>query len=191
MPARVAVSIGIKTSGKLPELPGALKGAHDFGDWAGAQGYTVHRVTDERGQPVTLQQLKTLIKSIVNDGDTERLLIYFAGHGTQPTFNAPFWLLSGWEEDSDEAVNVNLSFANAKRSGIAQIAIFADACRSNVTGGSTIGGGTIFPKAVASAGGHTEWDHFYSTRLGEEAQEVGGRTRPSPTGYSQTVPCKR
>jgi len=175
MGKKVAVSIGIKRTGRLPELPGAVNGAKKFGDWAEGQGYETHLVTDKTGD-VTVKTLKTLIKSIVDEGETERLIVYFAGHGIQPMANAPYWLLSRWEDDSDEAVNVNLSEQNAKRSGISQIAIFADACRSTARGAETVGGSSIFPKSPAALGAKgTQWDKYFASRLGDSAQEVSAK----------------
>jgi hypothetical protein len=108
-------------------------------------------------------------------------LLYFAGHGIQPTVNTAYWLLSRWENNSSEAINVNLSCYNAKRSGIGQIAIFADACRSTVPGAATVCGSSIFPifpKHAAAAGRQPQWDHFLASRLEEVAQEVPG-TKPA------------
>jgi hypothetical protein len=173
MRKQVAVAIGVRRAGGLADLPGAVNGAKEFHEWAGRQHYETHLVTDEGG-PVAVQTLKSLIKAIVDAGDVERLLIYFAGHGIQPSVNTTFWLLSRWEEDSDEAVNVNLSFANAKRSGIGQIAVFSDACRSTVKDAAYVGGGSIFPKPPNSVLKLPQWDHFLASRLGEIAQEVPG-----------------
>ena len=167
----VAVAIGIKRAGGLSELPGAVNGAKQIHNWVERQGYESHLVTDATGE-VTLARVKSLIKGIVDKGEAERLLIYFAGHGIQPVANSAYWLLSRWDEDSDEAVNVNLSFANAKRTGIVQIAVFADACRSSVPEAATVGGGSIFPKPPSAAGRLPQWDHFLASRLGEVARNA-------------------
>jgi hypothetical protein len=168
----VAVAIAVQRAGSLIALPGALEGARDFAKWADEQGYETHLVTDEHEQgTVTVFALRELMKRIVQE-QPDRLLLYFAGHGIQPSPNTPYWLLSGWEADSNEAVNVNLSNYNAKRSGIAQIAIFADACRSTVPGAAGVGGASIFPKSPPPAGRLPQWDHYYATRIEEIAQEV-------------------
>jgi len=170
----VALAIGLARAGSLPELPGAVNGAKEFHDWASLHDYETHLITDESGE-VTTHKLKAKIKAIIDDGKTERLVIYFAGHGIQPSVNTTYWLLSGWEADSDEAVNVNLSLSNAKRSGVSQIAVFADACRSTVPDGASVGGSSIFPKAAAAVGKLPQWDEFLASRLGESAQEVSAR----------------
>ena len=88
----VAVAIGIAHAGSLPELPGAVNGAKEFCDWAKQQGYDVHLVSDETAQ-ATVEKLKTSpSKSIIDEGETERLVIYFAGHGIQPSVNTAYWL---------------------------------------------------------------------------------------------------
>jgi len=173
MATYVAVAIGVANASGLPKLPGAVNGAEEFRDWAQQQGYETHLITDENG-PVTVQSLKAVIDSILQNGDAERLIIYFAGHGIEPVTNSAYWLLSNWEADSNEAVNFNLSFSNAKRSGIRQIAVFADACRSTVRDAASVGGGSIFPKSTISAIKIPQWDQFLASRLGEQAQEVRG-----------------
>ena len=167
----VAVAIGVARAGSLPELPGAVNGAKEFYDWADKHGYEAQLVTDET-EEVTVQKLTTAIKKIIDAGEAERLVIYFAGHGIQPSVNTPYWLLTHWEDDSNEAVNFNLSNYNAKRSGISQIAIFADACRANAPDAASVGGGSIFPKSVYSIGKSVQWDQFLASLLGESAQEV-------------------
>ncbi len=171
MGKQIAIAIGVQHAGRLTELPGAVNGAKEFQTWAQQRGYETHLVTDDAG-PVTVQNLKDLIKGIVDAGNAERLLIYFGGHGIEPVVGAQYWLLSGWENDSNEAVNVNLSSSNARRSGIRQIGIFADACRSTVNGASSVGGASIFPKSQATAGKLPQWDKFFGSRPDEEAQEV-------------------
>jgi Caspase domain len=178
----VAVAIGVARAGNsLPELPGAVNGAKEFHDWAEKQGYEAHLVTDESDE-VTVQTLKTEIRKIIDEGEAERLVIYFAGHGIQPSVSMPYWLLSRWAADSDEAVNFNLSTSNAKRSGIGQIAIFADACRSNAPDAASVGGSSIFPKATTSAGQLPQWDQFLASRLGESAQEVSATASTAAYG---------
>lgn len=160
---------------KLPSLPGAVQGAKEFAEWAKSHEYAFHLVTDEGNQRVTVQRLTDIVKAVLKD-IPERLLLYFAGHGIQPTSGTAYWLLSNWEDDSDEAVNVTLSLSNAKRSGIEQIGVFADACRSTVADAASVGGRSIFPKSATSLGKQPQWDQFFASRLGEIAQEVAARS---------------
>ena len=172
MTDRAVIAIGVKHAGDLVELPGAVNGAKEFARWAEAQGYSTTLITDE-ATPVTVARLKTAIKDVVK-GSAERLLIYFAGHGIQPSVNTAYWLLSNWQDDSDEAVNVSLSLANAKRTALEQISVFSDACRSTVKDAALVGGSSIFPKPSSSPAKLPQWDHFFASRLGEVSQEVPG-----------------
>ncbi len=172
MSQHAAIAIGVAHAGDLVELPGAVNGAKEFHRWAQAQGYATTLIIDEI-ESVTVERLKTAIKSSIAN-DTERLLIYFAGHGIEPSVNTAYWLLSNWQADSDEAVNVSLSLANAKRTALAQIAVFSDACRSTVTDAALVGGSSIFPKPGGSPAKLPQWDHFFASRLGEVSQEVPG-----------------
>jgi caspase domain-containing protein len=184
----VAVAIGIAHAGSLPELPGAVNGAKKFCDWAKQQGYEVHLVSDETAE-VTVEKLKTLIKDIIDEGETERLVIYFAGHGIQPSYNTAYWLLSRWDNDSDEAINFNLSFANAKRSAIDQIAVFGDACRSTVPDGHRWGEAAFSPRLLPRR---------LDNRNGISSSPVASGTvrkrsllamRPRPTVFLPAVCC--
>lgn len=187
MSKQVAVLIGVARAGKLPELQGAINDVKKFGVWAEAQGYEIHLISDEGG-PVTVDAVKGLIKRLVDPGDVERMLLYFAGHGIQPTVNTAYWLLSNWENDSDEAINVTLSLANAKRSGIAQIAVFADACRSTAPDAASVGGSSIFPKPQMGMAKQPQWDQFFASRLGESAQDVAGTDHSKSYGiFSKCV----
>ena len=168
---KIAISIGVSKAGSLPQLSGAVNGAKDFAEWADKAGYEKHLITDEAG-PVAAKLIKDVVAAIVKDGDTSRLIIYFAGHGTQPREGAQYWLLSDWENDANETVDVVLSASAAKRSGIAQISFIADACRSHVSGASTMSGSVIFPKRPPVAGPSPQWDQFYGARIDEDAQEV-------------------
>jgi hypothetical protein len=174
MDTQVAISIGVRQAGSLVELPGAINGAREFRAWAKRQNYKTFLVTDEK-KAVTIARLSKLIKRVVDEIQPERLLLYYAGHGIQPSVNTAYWLLSNWEADGNEAVNVNLSSYHAKRSSIRQIALFADACRSTVRGAATVGGASIFPKATVSARRQPQWDHFLASRVEEVAQEVPGK----------------
>jgi len=185
MADQAALAIGVQQADKLVALPGAVNGAREFADWAKAHDYRVTLITDER-KPVTVNQLCSAIKRILRS-DPERLVIYFAGHGTQPTTNTAYWLLSHWQSDPNEAVNVNLSFYHAKRLPIGQIAFLADACRSAVANAELVGGASIFPTPEHPAVQSPQWDHFLAARLGESAQEVS--TTKAAAAYGVFTRC--
>jgi hypothetical protein len=61
MDEKYALSIGVRKSGVLPALDGAISDAHAFANWARdpKQKYNVTLITDEQWQPVTIDRLKT------------------------------------------------------------------------------------------------------------------------------------
>lgn len=170
MARQVAIVIGVKNAGNLTPLPGAISGATDFASWAASAGFEVFKITDER-EPVTAYVVKEAFKSALKLPNVERLFIYFAGHGVSQGLDVDVWLLSKWQDDADEAVNVVNSRRLAKRSGIKHIAFFADACRTTA-GKSQLGihGCTLFPPRRRPE--LTELDEFYAAQPGDPAQEV-------------------
>jgi hypothetical protein len=171
MGRRYALTIGIRKSGRLPQLDGAIADAHAFAEWAGAPGqdYLVKLVTDEN-DAVTVDRLKGEIKAIL-DEDISRLLIFYSGHGICSQAG-DYWLLSNYDRDSDEAVNLFQSMRNARRLGIGQIAVFSDACRSSLNTAALVSGRVIFPVPPHGAKMPSPYDEFLSTEIGDAAQEV-------------------
>ena len=96
--------------------------------WAKRQGIgTVKVFTDEAGA-VDVGAIKRAIREIVDAGNVEQLLIYFAGHGVNIQRNE-YWLLSDAPRDSNAAVNVRGSVQLAEDSGISHVVFISDACR--------------------------------------------------------------
>src|SRR5947209_6699849 len=123
MGERYAIAIGVRRSGRLPLLDGAIADAHAFAAWASRQGYVVSKVTDEGGVAVTVKRIKDEITGILTD-DVSRLLVFYSGHGISSQLG-DYWLLSDYDTD-DEAVNLAQSARNARRLGMGQIAVFSD-----------------------------------------------------------------
>ena len=170
MARQIAIVIGIKKVGNLIPLPGAISGANDFASWATGAGFDVIRITDET-EPVSAQAVKQAIRTTLERPDVSRLFLYFAGHGIAGGLDADYWLLSGAQDDADEAVKIANSLRFARRSGIPHVAVFADACRT-AAGKSALGilGSTIFPPRQRTE--PTELDRFFAAQSGDPAQEV-------------------
>ena len=168
-----AVAIGVSKAGRLRELPGAINGAKDFESWARAQGYKTTLITDKDG-PVMLASIAVAISDILKKDFPDRLLVYFAGHGAQLNTTMPVWLLSKWETENGEAVDVENTCRFAQRSGVPRIAFFSDACRSVSPDTTTLSPLPIFPRLPENKNPRLNvlLDKFYSCRLGEIAQEV-------------------
>jgi hypothetical protein len=86
-------------TGNLATLQAAVSSAHAVEKWAQGQEFaSVNVLTDEAG-PVTIQQIKSAIKAIVEKGTIEQLFVYFFGHGVNIRYGE-YWLLSDAPDDT-------------------------------------------------------------------------------------------
>jgi hypothetical protein len=169
---RAAVLIGVDKTGGLPKLADAAQGARRMEQWARGQGIgTVKVFTDEAGD-VDVGAIKKAIREIVDAGNVEQLLVYFAGHGVNIQRNE-YWLLSDAPRDSNAAVNVRGSVDLAEDSGIPHVVFISDACRTAAQGtqGQSVQGSEIFPND-SPAGASMQVDQFFACVLGDPAHEV-------------------
>jgi hypothetical protein len=126
----VALAVAVSEAKPLPYLSGALNGARDFGKWATALGYETRILTDE-AEPVTIPRLRLEFEATLNPpaAPVHRLILYFAGHGVIREAEEGLWLLSDWFNEL-RAVAVEVLKRRLYAYNVAQITIFADACRS-------------------------------------------------------------
>src|ERR1700756_1627289 len=103
-----------------------------------------HLITDEGG-PVKLADISSVILDILKNDFPDKLVIYFAGHGAQQNTTTPIWLLSKWDTETGEAVDVEKTRFLALRSGIPRVAIFADACRNVFGAAAVVSALPLFP----------------------------------------------
>lgn len=167
--SRRAIAIGIRKYSALAELPGAVVGAREFVAWATSAGYESRLLVDDQG-PVKLDQVYKAVEEALLT-EPERLLIFFAGHGASAG-QGDFWLLSDWDRDPNQVINLGFSITHAKRHPVTQIALFADACRTPTSEAAYLLGTTMFPSRQKHPKSLPQIDLFQSTRLGEIAQEV-------------------
>jgi hypothetical protein len=170
---RVALAIGVERTGELVWLRSAAAGAEAFAAWAHRHGYEVHLFTD-RNAPVRRQVLADQIAALIEAGDVEQLVIYFSGHGLVLAPDREIWLLSRAPVDPTEAVNLGLSMALARQSGVSHVVFVSDACRSPPSsfGQTALVGGPLFPNRKQS---RSVIDVLYATEPGSAAWEL-----PSP-----------
>jgi hypothetical protein len=168
---RAAVLIGVEKTGGLPRLKAARKGAEDMAAWTQAQGFATHLITDAAG-PVDVATIRAKIRELVDPGNLDQLLVYFAGHGVNIRFGE-FWLLSDAPVDADQAVNVAGAEALARRCGIPHVIMLSDACRTAAEGvqAQSIDGSAIFPN-VDPSGLEKSVDLFFAATLGAPSHEV-------------------
>ncbi|MFN8706361.1 MAG: hypothetical protein ACK50J_06740, partial [Planctomyces sp.] len=116
---RAIVLIGVQNARSLPVLQAVLAGVAGMEEWANSQGIPterIRRVTDESAD-VTPKRIKDAIIELLQPGDLEQLIIYFAGHGINVGWSE-YWLLSDAISDSNAAVNVKASEERARHCGI-------------------------------------------------------------------------
>lgn len=172
-PRRAAVVIGVDRTGDLPTLNDAVSGATAFGDFLEEEGFApVHRFLSSDG-PVRPGPLKEAVRDLVGPGNLDQIVIYFAGHGLRLPPANEIWLLSDAPDDLDAAIKVRECFEAARASGVSNVVLIGDTCRSlprtDLYG--RIDGEIIFPGLPSSATA-TTIDIFYATQPGQAALEV-------------------
>jgi hypothetical protein len=170
---RAVVSIGVNRAGSMPGLVAAAKGARQFDRWARTQQCDATLLVDDEGAPVVLRDVSRAVRGYVDAGIYSQLIVYFSGHGILTAPDTEYWLLSDAPEDGNEAVNLRLSVANARNSGIPHVVFVSDACRSNAEKPplSGVSGGVIFPNGPFVPQ-RAEVDVYYATLPGDPAYEL-------------------
>ncbi len=177
MATRAAVLIGIGNIAGMTPLPGAVSGALDMAKWATNQGWDSVRVfSDAGGQPVSYQTVFQHIDSLLRPRSLQQLLLYFAGHGQCWAVDADFWILTGTRVPGD-VVNVANTITLARQSGVPNITIIADACRSIGTANDAAISQIavpLFPGEINPAS-RSRVDQFYATQPTQAALEIRRR----------------
>jgi hypothetical protein len=173
--AKRAVVVGVGKSGDFDELHGARSGAVQVGDWLERQGFEVQRLIDD-GRSVCAQEVADAIAR-ADPTTTERLFVYFAGHGLSKGIGRDLWLMSDGPLNSVAHINVDYSLSLAALSGIEHVAVFADACRSPFVGDyAGVEGMPVFPNRARP--GQVELDKIFATQPGTVAYEISPAQDP-------------
>lgn len=175
MGRKLCLAIGVGDAPPLDYLRGAINGAHAMADWAKAQGYETTLLTDEK-LPVDIGAIGAALDALLAGTEAERLLIYFAGHGLSKGAAEDLWLPSEWR-DTQRAVSVAGLRMRLARCGVAQLSIFADACRMIATGDDerNLGGDAVLGRGrFAEQTPHT--DIFPAASEARAAFMLPGRT---------------
>lgn len=171
---RAAVLIGVQKAHSLPLLQAVMAGVAGMEEWALFQGIPRERikVVTDKEKPVTPDCIKKAISDLLEPGNLDQLIVYFAGHGVNVQY-AEYWLLSDAIIDSDAAINVKASEERARYSGIPHVVFISDACRTAAVGIQAQGilGSTIFRNPIAS-GPEKQVDLFFATLIGDPALEI-------------------
>jgi hypothetical protein len=191
---RALVAIGVSRAftgdaivARLPVLEGAANDAQRMAAWARGHDYdSVQTFTDADGSAVWHQTIYNWIKELLTDRSLERLLIYFAGHGYAPPSGGELLLLTNWEEDGNEAINLTASVRYAQRFSTPQISFIADACRTSFKLPTPPEGQIILPgKGRGPNPGLV--DRFYATQFGDAAQELSHQEAQKNEGIFTSV----
>ena len=168
-----AVVIGVDKAGDLPKLSAASSGATKVASWLSSEGYRVKLLVDENG-PVRASDVFDEVAKFVSAATFEQLVVYFAGHGFVSGSLSEFWMLSGAPQNPNEAISLTESSALARESGIPNVVLISDACRSQPNNLETmrLHGQVIFspppnPPSLISA-----VDEFLAARIGTSAFET-------------------
>jgi Caspase domain len=185
--AAVIIGVSQTASNRLQKLEAAISSARNMEKWARAQGFKyVEVLTDEHG-PVTIDQIKTVVKELSKKGTIEQLFVYFSGHGVNNHYSE-YWLLSDAPNDSGAAVNVSGSMLLAEQCSFTHVVFISDACRTPAEDiqAQRIDGGGIFPNNPPGADERFV-DVYYATRLGDPALEIKGADRKYQALYTEVL----
>lgn len=172
---RAALLIGVQNANNLPALQAVYSGVDRMENWARTQGMDaalVRTLTDANGGEVRAHEVEDAVNDLISVDGVEQLIIYFAGHGVNISYNE-YWLLSRAMASANESINVFGSLPRARLSGVDHVVLFSDACRSTPQSfqGNATTGSIIFPNK-APGPKRSKVDIFYATALGDPALEV-------------------
>jgi hypothetical protein len=169
---KAAIVIGVNNTGQLPVLNAAVSGAEKVGQWLSREGFKVYRFVDTR-RPVTANAICKKIRTLVDQGTLEQLVIYFSGHGFQLNFTE-YWMLSGAPDNANEAICLLENIELARACGIPNVVLISDACRStpDSLAAGRVRGSLIFPNEAVSQSVSPEIDRFFATLVGRAAVEM-------------------
>jgi hypothetical protein len=169
--SKMCIAIGVNkvVDSTLPPL-NAAEDAKEFHAWAQSHSFQSTLLTDQ-GKDVTLQMIKDGVNAAIEAGAAQ-LVVYFGGHGILKAPETEVWLLSGAMNDSQQAVNLAGSVAQARNGKIPNVIFISDACRSVTTNQTLfrISGGEIFPPSFIPRPS-TELDRLYATLPGSAAAD--------------------
>ncbi|MDX0015940.1 hypothetical protein GOB19_23375 [Sinorhizobium meliloti] len=184
---RAALLIGVDNASQFPPLKAAVSGAKSVSEWLAAEGYQTTLLTDENGGAVAVHDVKAALKSIVERGDTEKLVVYFSGHGLLNGLSE-LWLLSDAAHDIDEVIDVSRNVEAARTCGVKSVVFISDACRllPGTVSQSRTSGAMIFP-AMNDYSVDVEVDRFFATRPGMAALEMSSGQVAGPSDRDRYV----
>lgn len=175
---RAAIVIGLDKTPGLPDLRAAVGGAHEMAEFLRREGFDVSLFTDEQGNFVRAHHVGDKIEELVSLDILDQLVIYFSGHGTL-SGSSEYWLLSKAATRPSEAISVWETAFFAKQSGIPNVVLISDACRSvaQTLNLNAISGQPVFPSTTSvNADVDVKVDFFLAAAMGAVALELPAAT---------------
>ncbi|KAB1231413.1 caspase family protein [Chryseobacterium viscerum] len=172
-----AILIGVNEVPQMDYLSTPRSYAIQMQQWAESQGYITHLFIDKpvEGIPSIECSRGPILEEISNiiEAGTDKIFIYFAGHGFEQTAGNDIWLLPGYIRDSSESISVFLNKVLAYTSGVPHIVFISDTCRSRSSDFNhrSILGNQIIP-TLNRVNPRTEVDVLYSTWPGQVSTDI-------------------
>ncbi|MGF6874162.1 caspase family protein [Paraburkholderia sp. MM5477-R1] len=176
------VAVGVDKVGLLEKLDGAASGAAKLAGWLRGQstfGVTakIKELTDASGCRVSARDVQDAVRCLIETGDLDLLILYFAGHGIVKSGGDEQVLLTDVEHYKDEAIAIAPTVANAWHSTVPHLVVICDSCRNAVDPfgplGTVAGKPALDRRAVVGAR-KSKVDVFYATEPSQTAKEFRG-----------------
>jgi hypothetical protein len=177
------VAVGVDNpSAALTRLKGAASGAKQVADWLESQKShgvetVINLLTDGDAAKVSARSVQNAMRTMVDRGDLDVLILYLAGHGIVKSAGDEHVLLSDVDSYKDEAIAVTPTALNVRYSRVPYVLIISDACRSAVDPFGPLG--TVAGKPALDLRGvagvkPSRVDQFFATELSQTAKEFKG-----------------
>jgi hypothetical protein len=139
--------------------------------WAADNNYHVVAI-DDSVTPVTKTLLRakllTAIAEVQREAMLRRFVFFFAGHGAIKGINEPYWLLSNWWTETEEAIDLVTFQRMLRYYGPKQVALIGDACQVVHKDFLEVKGSSILPRRDQEPS-RFELDQFFAADAGEQA----------------------
>ncbi|MFS8980925.1 caspase family protein [Cupriavidus necator] len=176
------VAVGVDKIGVLEKLNGAASGASKLAGWLRAQstfGVTakIKELTDASGCKVSARDVQDAVQSLIEPGDLDLLILYFAGHGIVKSGGDEQVLLTDVEHYKDEAIAIAPTVANAWYSTVPHFVVICDSCRNAVDPFGplgTVAGKPALDRRTVVGARKSKVDVFYATEPSQTAKEYRG-----------------
>jgi hypothetical protein len=176
------VAVGVDTTVALAPLRGAASGATRIAQWLREQAafgvsFFIEELTDANGAKVSARNVQDAVRKLIDRGDLDLLILYFAGHGIVKSGNDEQVLLSEVKTYKDEAIAIAPTVSNAFYSTVPHVLVISDACRNAIDPFSelgTVAGKPALDRRAVVGVKKSKVDVFYATEPSQTAKEFNG-----------------